>query len=207
MRRYWTEQPASVWMQIREAGVARVVRRRMVHVPEAYRWLAARLRDTIPGYSGRLPWWLYCDKPDLRHFRWTVPWGAKRVQIEIEVARDRVFEMPCWAWNEVYCGQFLALSAAEWAAWKRRTKDLDEDERLPASLEREVTRSHERLFAGRVPARAWRGFAKVRGVAPFTGREAVIEEIRLSDVREAKVYAGASRYPPRIQAWKEYGLM
>lgn len=85
-RTFWTIQPLSVLGQIREDEIAFADPGRLPYggfIPESYRWLNGQLRKRIPGYSALLPWWLYCEKPDLRYFRHTRPFGVREVRIEL----------------------------------------------------------------------------------------------------------------------------
>src|SRR5438552_1195105 len=109
--RLWTIQPRAVWEQVQRDGVAWVDERRIGedgpyggcadfagYVPDAYRWLTNFLRQQRPGWEGRLPWWCYTKKPDLRWHRHSGCAGPY-VRIELEVPRDECVAFPCWAWG------------------------------------------------------------------------------------------------------------
>lgn len=190
----WTIQPASVLEPLRESGVLRVDRMKLVGVPHAYRWLARQLRRRVPGYRGGLPWWFSTKRPDLRRHRFRWPRGEALVRLEVELDSARVASFPSWAWDLVYTGDFLARSLSEYRSWEAglRRAGIDEDTGpLPLPWRSHLERSWERLFTA-LPDRPWRGYRRLRGWA-LLGTEAVAEEIRASDVRSATRLQGASQ--------------
>jgi hypothetical protein len=70
--RLWTVQPLVVWEQIQQHGTVHADETRFLtpgYVPHSCRWLVQQLQQRLPGYPGTLPWWAYCEKPDLRWVR------------------------------------------------------------------------------------------------------------------------------------------
>lgn len=188
--RAWTIQPLRVWKELERRGELRVDRRFYLRedgrafVPRAYAWLAAELRRRVRGSRGRLPWWAYGEKPDLRFFRHHLPrkGGADYVRLELRVDPRTALRFPTWAWDGIFCGFYLALTRREWRAWRAELigAGLDPDERgaFPRKFERRVRASWSRLFRPGLPARAWRGEPYVQG----DDRCVVFETLRLDQV-------------------------
>lgn len=193
----WTIQPAEVWCQIQADGVAKVDRFRMFgadYVPPAYEWLVDQLALRRDWQPQRLPWWCYCAKPDLRSHRHCCV--GSQVRLELEVDAKRALTMPCWAWDTVYRQDYLALTEREKQDWNERmlsSVPLDpdiQDDRiplwpLPEPWMSELCASWERLFDPCLPASHW------TNEHIFEGTEAVIQEIRGSDVRNVTAFTGA----------------
>ena len=112
--RLWTIQPEEVWrtLQVREVLYADEVFA-YEDPPESYVWLVRQLRRRIGCYKAHFPWWFYCSKPDIRRQRHRFGAGQVWVRLECDVPSEEVVTMPCWAWNEVYCQQYLALGPAK----------------------------------------------------------------------------------------------
>ena len=205
---FWTIQPADVLRQIETDGHGRVDRRKLCFVSPAYRWLKAQLRRRLPGYRGGLPWWLYCRKPDLRLHRHAWPCGERLVRLEVALPPDRVASFPCWAWDIVYCGEFLAVSKAEYRKWKAAVKPLvDEDTWPPPEpWKGRLERSWERLFM-KLPDKPWPGARREFAFLP-AGREAVTDVIYEADVRAVTRFQGACADPIVLNAaeWKRRQL-
>ncbi len=163
----WTYQPKAVLDTLESVGVVGVDPAFYEDGgPVAYRWLASRLHRVIPGYSGRFPWWLYTRCP------W--PEGRREGEwmLELEIPAELCFEMPIWAWNDVFRGVYLALDRFEFERWQRRCRrsGLQDPpghweapgEPQPAILVDEVMASFDRLFEGNLPKyapyypRGWR---------------------------------------------------
>ncbi|MGL4463245.1 MAG: hypothetical protein ACRC1K_13945, partial [Planctomycetia bacterium] len=123
--RLWTVQPVAVWEQIRNAAAA-WVEPTLVNSdgwsPPAYSWLVWRMRGRIGDSCGRPPWFAYCERPDLRLIRHTRPKGVRQVLIEFEPPAGASLDFPSWAWNDVYCGQYLSFTGAEDRAWRTRLR-------------------------------------------------------------------------------------
>jgi hypothetical protein len=189
----WTVQPLAVWAQVQRDGAAWVDPSRVNRhgwLPPPYSWLSWQLRGRIDGSLGRFPWFAYCSRPDLRWVRHTRPWGETQVSMESEPPPGQWVAFPCWAWHEVFTGQYLALTAADARDWARRVRDAvgvafgEYEGLLPEPLESELEASWRRLFSPALPARSWRrGDRRV-------DREAVVEVIRAPWVRRMHVFAG-----------------
>jgi hypothetical protein len=192
--RLWTVQPVAVWEQLRADGhavvdPARVNPEGWVH--PRYAWLARELRARIAGRRGRLPWWAYCARPDLRWVRHSRPAGSHEVRIEFEAPDGTFADFPCWAWNEVFYGSFLALSGTEYRAWRARLRlaGVSEDEEpLPEPFQAELEASWRRLFRPDLPARSWRRADRRRA------REAVALALRRQWVRDAPEFVGTGAW-------------
>ncbi len=126
--RLWTIHSETVLKGLRSAGVMQVCPSyyHEHYVPWQYEWLAARLTERVAGYRGALPWWLYCEKPDLRWARHHRPGGEHQVLIEVETCPSAVF--PCWAWDVVHSGKYLAADPAEQTSWQKRMAAAVDDE-------------------------------------------------------------------------------
>jgi hypothetical protein len=185
-----------VWDEARRQGVAWVDPSSRVdpkgcepgYVPPQYEWLTAQLVRRRGWTPGRLPWWAYCAKPDLRRCRHRPHMPRLQARLELELPPERAFVIPCWAWNAVHCQDYVAFSQAEERDWRARmlaAVPLDPDATdeptplwpLPEPWRSELEASWERLFDPRLPAIGW---------SPAWGdeREAVFEEIRREDVRK-----------------------
>ena len=188
--RVWTVQPLIVWESLQTTGtlvVDSALYSYSDYIPWQYEWLARQLQDRIPGYSGGLPWWAYCTKPDLRWVRHRRAMGTPQVRIELEV-KDAL-AMPCWAWNEVYCGQFLSSTEREHDAWHlaMRQDVPDEDEwPLPEPWRSELETSWLRVFDSDLPKDGWTDVSKKR-----VCEEAVFEMLRLEDVCAMTRFVGS----------------
>ncbi len=205
----WTIQPLEVWAELRSKGVVLVDESRIGMTeprvaPDCYHWLAGQLRRRRAGFDGHLPWWFYTERPDLRTFRHSFETGERHVRIEVSLPAARVFVMPCWAWHTVYCGEFLAMTATDHAAWERRRSAMvpDEDQwPLPEPLRSELETSWERLFDPDLPASAWEGF-DMFGTSRFA-TEAVCERLLIEDVVRVTEFRGASRMMDRIRRQRQ----
>jgi hypothetical protein len=182
---------------VRDAGEAWVDPRRVnpegwVH-PQ-YRWLADQMRRRIEGGRGGLPWFAYCTRPDLRWVRHSRPAGETNVLIEFVPPARQFVAFPCWAWHEVFGGQYLAFNGAERREWDRRERQAlgrsywEHEGRLPTPLQAELEASWLRLFSPTLPARAWR-----RGDRR-DDREAVVEVIRVGWVRRVQEFIGTGAW-------------
>jgi hypothetical protein len=159
-----------------------------------YRWLARQMRLRGVGSGDRLPWFAYCDRPDLRWVRHTRPYGSPGVLIAFAPPPGTSLTFPCWAWHEVYCGQYLALTGTERVAWDRRERSvLGRGHRepvgpLPAPLQAELEASWLRLFSPELPARSWRRADR------RASREAVVEVIRSEWVGGVQEFVGTGAW-------------
>lgn len=181
--RLWTVQPSEIWTRLQSEGLVYVDPFRInpegwIHPP--YEWLACQLRERIADSSGRLPWFAYCERPDLRWVRHSRPLGSQEVLIEFEPPDDALIAFPCWAWNDVFCEQYLAFTRTESLNWARRLKIdtginfSDRDGELPEPWQSELQASWLRLFSPDLPAQSWR--RKREAVVDFKNkREAVVD--------------------------------
>lgn len=192
--RVWTVQPVNVWEQLQQDGKLTVDKSRLPHngyVPPQYHWLAEHLKNRLPEYRGELPWWAYCEKPDLRRVRHYRPSGKRQVRIELEVSHEEAFAMPCWAWHTVYCGDYLSVDREEHDDWVAQLQKAVPDEDtwpLPQPWKAELEASWERLFDPTLIARSWDRESEFG-----TEREAVFGTIRLTSVRGVTFFTGAFR--------------
>jgi hypothetical protein len=192
--RLWTVQPVAVWQQVQETGrvcvdPSRVNPEGWVH-PQ-YAWLANQLRTRIAGSRGRLPWFAYCARPDLRGLRHTRPHGSREVLIEFEPPAAAVVAFPCWAWNTVFIGDYLPRNRAEYRGWRDRLTraGVDPDDELPRPFQAELEASWERLFDLTLPARV-----PYRDGFPFGAtREAVVTVLEKDWVRSVREFVGTYR--------------
>lgn len=198
MRRLWTVQPLEVLEQVERDGVALVDPARAgpsrpraaaeFHTPEAYVWLTRQLQGRQPGWAGRLPWWCYPEKPDLRLHRWHQK--GPQVRLELLVPDTRVAEFPLWAWDLVFREEVLLRTERQQREWWRRAGGSRREGSWPPALRRRVEATWEALFDPDLPPRVRFG--------PFRGsreRVAVLEEIRPEDLRRVTRFAGRCRWP------------
>ena len=197
--RVWTVHPLVVWERLKDAGTLSVdpAFHRNGYLPWQYQWLAGQMRERVPGYRGGLPWFAYCEKPDLRWVRHSRPVNEPQVRIEVELDPDRVLAFPLWAWDLVYCGQFIAFTKREHDAWHAALRKAvpDEEDRwpFPEPWQGELEASWRRLFDPQLPARGWKfGIFDVT-----TDREAVFDLLSVDDVRSVKHFVGTFRMPQR----------
>ena len=196
--RVWTVQPLTVWERLTEAGTLRVDTACYPYdgyVPWQYPWMACRLQERAPDYQGGLPWWAYCERPDLRWVRRRRPAGQPQVRIELDVNGVLVF--PSWAWDVVYCGNFLSFTQSEQETWNAAMRRAVPDEDLwplPEPWRAELEASWLRLFDPQLPSDGW---ADILGKSNSSSRanEAVFETLRLQDVRRVTHFVGTSRWP------------
>jgi hypothetical protein len=187
--RLWTVQPVAVWELLQAEG--RVFVDPAWMNPEGwihpqYSWLAWQLRSRLAGSRGCLPWWAYCKRPDLRWVRHLRPQGAREVLIDFEAPAGAFVDFPCWAWQTVFLGEYLARYAAEyrdWAARLRREGIAPDSAELPEAFQAELEASWRRLFHPDLPCRSWR-----RG--GDDSREAVVEVLELGWVRRVREFMG-----------------
>lgn len=204
---FWTIQPPSVLRQVEANGCVLVAPRPSDGVPCSYRWLCARLYRRIEGYRGRLPWWFYCEKPDIRYHRHIWPKSLRLVRLELDINSGLVVSFPCWAWHLVYCGQYLARSPEEFRRWRASLSRARVDEDtwpLPEPWKTRLERSWDRLFE-RLPDQPWPHYQRLVG-DPIPGREAVSEAILASQIRRVTFFEGASNDPAMrlfFERWKK----
>jgi hypothetical protein len=179
--RVWTVQDMAVWENLQTEKALFVDEKLVRWVPPEYRWLTRRLQRRFRSFTGRLPWWFYCTRPDLRWVRHRVPIGESAVRIEMHIPQDRVFVMPAWAWHMIRSGRALALCHAEHAAAQRYNR-----------RSRLRSLANERLFDERIPDAPWPGFEQAFLIRP-EGFEAVCEELRLEWVSGVSRFVGVSR--------------
>ena len=168
----------------------------MKYVPEAYYWLSSQLQQHLSAYEGGLPWFAYCDKPDLRWVRHRLPANRQFVRIEIEPAPDSFFVFPCWAWDIIYCGQYLALSQDEHDEWVSALEiavpNADDILQLPEPWLKKLQISWERLFSPELLIHRCNDHPVISNTSD---REAVLGTLRLEEVREITPFFGSSCHP------------
>lgn len=201
--RIWTVQPERVWELLKEREILFVDEAQMSYASDVYSWLAGQLQQRLPAYAGGLPWFAYCDKPDLRWVRHRTPAGEPRIRIELEPVPGSFYIFPRWAWDTIYCGQYLALSQDEHDAWVsalgRAVPGAEETQPPPEPWVGEIRASWERLFRGDLPVQRW----TAHPVIDDTGiREAAIGALRLVDVRDVTAFRGSNRRL-RTPSWCE----
>lgn len=188
----WTIQSASVLRALRRGGVLHVDRKQYREIPAAYEWVAGEMVRRKGWKKGHLPWWFYCRKPSAEKHRRMWPAGRLMVVLELDVARDRVFVMPSWAWNLVYLQDYLAVSKRELSKWERdlarNVRDVDRRP-LPGDWNARLRSSWERLFTRRLPASHW----DPDDFWSFKGNVAITEALDLGCLVSAKKYIGTSK--------------
>jgi len=198
--RLWTIQPATVWNELQSRRMLCADRSNAPwrgEAPPAYEWLREQLTARLPGYTGGMLWWAYCEKPDLRAHRHSFPVGEVHVRLELDagvIGADASVSFPSWAWNRVYCQDYLPLDAADlvrWTSWLGEAH-LDEDSWPPPEpWQSALESSWQRLFSRELPPvdpdRRNAFFRSAR-------REAVFEKLQLDMVRHATTFRGAAAW-------------
>jgi hypothetical protein len=188
----WTIQPRTVWTLLNDVGLLYVDKCCTYYrgfTPRAYTWLQEHLYCHLHGYSGHLMWWGTCEKPDLRSYRHRFRIDDERVRLAITVPADTIVTFPAWAWNKVYCGDYLALNSAEYSDWigtLRQAVPHEDTWPLPEPWNSRLERSWNRLFMPNLPRRSW----DTESWPQLEGMEAVFEVLNIDDVREAKLFTG-----------------
>ena len=190
--RVWTVQPLVVWERLQEMGTLYVDQDCFPYggyVPWQYQWVACRLQERLPSGNGGLPWWAYCQKPDLRWVRHHRPLDQPQVRIELEL--EAVLTFPGWAWDVIYSGQFLAFTKREQELWETAMRQSVPDEDLwplPQPWRDELEASWLQLFAPDLPTHGWTDMANE--ALPYN--EAVFETLCLRDIRCVTHFVGRS---------------
>ena len=196
--RVWTIQPLVVWERLKEAGTLCVDTACYPsdgYVPWQYPWLACRLQERVLDYRGGLPWWAYCEKPDLRWVRHHRPAGQPQVRIELDV--NGVLAFPGWAWDVVHCGHFLSFTQREqetWSAAMRRAVPDEDLWPLPEPWRGELEASWLRLFDPQLPSHGWADVPS-KANSSWWANEAVFETLCLRDVCHETHFVGKNRWP------------
>jgi hypothetical protein len=195
--RLWTVQPVAVWEGLQSAGTIRVDPAKLIRegwIHPQYSWLIWQLRYRIQDSRGSLPWFAYCARPDLRWLRHSRPAGSREVLIELVPPEGTYVAFPCWAWHEVFCGQYLGLSGPEvreWLSGLRRDTGIAFSEHgglLPEPWQAELEASWRRLFLPDLPARSWRRSDR------DGKREAVVEVLEFGWVRSVREFTGTGTW-------------
>jgi hypothetical protein len=197
--RCWSVQPVVVWERIQTEGFARVdpgQRPYPYRLPESYLWLSWHMSQRLSLHDkddpvGIFPWFAYCERPDLRWVRHTQE-GAQTL-IEFEPPEDRVLSFPSWAWEDIFCGYYLAYTGQEYRAWTNRFKRetgldyRDADWPLPQVFREELISSWNRLWEPSIPRRSWRRQRTAK-------REAVVDILKDSWVKKVTHFEGHSKW-------------
>jgi hypothetical protein len=193
--RLWTVQPLVVWEQFQHRALLQVDESRRStpdYVPHSYRWLVEQLKQRIPAYPGTLPWWAYCEKPDLRWVRHCRPAGQREVRLELEPCPDSFLTFPSWAWDDVYCGHYLSFEREEHDEWMGEMRQAVPDEDgwpLPEPWRTQLEASWLRLFDRDLPSHSWDHEA----ISEPGSRQAVLGVLRLEEVRQVTHFVGCSK--------------
>lgn len=184
----WTIQPWNVWDQLQEFGELRTDLARMRipnFVPDCYEWLRSQL-----GYA-TYPWWAYAERPDLRCYRYTSEPGIQ-VRMKLELAEADMCVFPLWAWDQVYCGHYLARQPGELEEWETAAEaaepawlDLRPD--LPEPFGSQLVASWQHLFSPHLPRQAPfnQGF-----FCASESRVVVFEVLRMEQVQAVTFFDG-----------------
>jgi hypothetical protein len=197
--RLWTVQPLVVWEQIQQLGLLHGDETRGLtpdYVPHSYRWLVSQLKERLPDYPGTIPWWAYCEKPDLRWVRHRRPAGEPQVRLELEPGAGSYLTYPLWAWDTVYSGDYLSFARQErdeWMAAMRWAVPEEDTWPLPEPWRAQLEASWLRLFDPDLPARPWEDENPIR-LGKAGTREAVLGVLRLEEVRQVTHFAGRSKW-------------
>jgi hypothetical protein len=183
-----------VWEQLRNKHLLYVqenAQKYKGYVPPAYRWLQFQLAGRLPAYSGHLPWWAYCRKPDLRRHRHLRQEGAMEVRLELEIPEESFLRFPCLAWQRVFCEDYLAATREEYEDWTKALLRAIPDEDtwpLPEPWRCQLEASWQRLFDPNLPVLDWDETSPWSRIACAEG---VFETLRLDDVRGVTSFEGS----------------
>lgn len=195
--RVWTIQPLAVWDQIETEGIAHVEPELVTIRGVQYRWLVPQLRQRLTRFTGPLPWWAYCAKPDLREYRQGVPRGERHVRIELEPEPGTFLVFPCWAWNRIFSNRYLALTLAEQEDWEWRFYQVVTDHDTwphPEPFRSEREASWQRLFSPVLPSHSYDVLDSGYDFDLGEKREAVLGALRRSEVRNVTHFVGCRRW-------------
>jgi hypothetical protein len=190
----WTIQPAQVWQMLRNKQLLYVeddVKTLGRYIPPAYRWLQIQLASRLAGYSGHLPWWAHFRKPDLRRHRHLLQKGTMQVRLELEIADSAFLRFPCWAWQRVFCEDYLAATREEYENWTKALRCAVPDEDiwpLPEPWRWQLEASWQRLFDPNLRVLDW---DDTSAWSRFPCLEGVFEMLRLDDVRRVTSFKGS----------------
>lgn len=160
------------------------------YTPPAYHWLQLQLAVCLPGYSGHLPWWAFCQKPDLRCHRHLLRKGEAGIRLELEIPDECLVRFPCWAWHRVFCQDYLTATREEYEHWTKALRRAVPDEDtwpLPKPWRARLEASWQRLFDPGLPLVDWDEDSPWSRIMCVEG---VFEMLRLSDVRCVTSFRG-----------------
>lgn len=174
----WTIQPIEVWSALVKRTSLTVdpakVTPHFPDIPLPYSWLASQLPMRNDGFSGKLPWWVYASRPDLRKYRHLV---ARGPQARIELVTDKTFcFFPLWAWEKVLTGTYLSAyeGVEEQFYTELESAGLSETWPLPQPWLDRLMDSWNDLFNPDLPLNG--------------GLVGVVEELRLRSVLKVKTF-------------------
>jgi hypothetical protein len=116
------------------------------------------------------------------------------IRLELEIADDAFLQFPCWAWQRVFCEDYLATTRPEYEAWTKALYCAVKDEDtwpLPEPWKSQLEASWQTLFDRDLRVLDW------DENSPWSRtqrREAVFETLRLEDVRHVKSFKGSCWY-------------
>lgn len=195
--RIWTIQSWQVWELLQKKRMIYVQEDHKEYegyIPVAYRWLKKQLKRRLPNYSGHLPWWAHCKKPDLRCHRHALQKGETEVRLELEIADELILLFPCWAWDTIFRQDYLAATRKEYEDWNKKLRGAVPDEDtwpLPQPWRSQLKASWQRLFDIDLPVQNWgKGWLFPRSKS----MEGVFEALRLEDVQKVTIFKGVGNF-------------
>lgn len=161
--RLYTIHPEAVWTALQEKRVLFVDPALWVceGVPPAYEWLKNRLRHQIVGYRDHYPWFAFLEEPNLEEWKtMSAMWleFPAWVCLELDASKIPFVAFRSWAWNRVFCQDYLALTKDEYESWYARIPERfreGEEWPPPQPWRTELELSWERLFDPNLPAHDW----------------------------------------------------
>lgn len=191
--RAWTIQPWELWTAVQAQGWMTIDPRYSANLHHCYEWLRPQLLRRIPGYQGHYPWWAYGTRPDLRQRHHHYPRSERYAMLELELSRAKTCVLTFWAWDLIFCGEFLSYTAEEAADWRRRLEaavpNEDELPRLPQPWLSELESSWECLFAPDLPMEGWWRPHE----PPVSSCEVVFEVLDLVHVKSVTAFLGTHK--------------
>ncbi len=193
VKRLYTIHPETVWLALKQRGRLYVDPKHWIFdgVPPAYDWLKIRLEEFIPGYGQHYPWFAFLEQPNLDDWRGrNALWleSPTWVCIELDAEKISFLTFRSWAWNRVFCQDYLALTKEEYECWCAGLPEpfrRGEEWPPPEPWRSELELSWNRLFDPNLPSHDWDVSLPWCHVELW---EAVFEYLDLADVVSARVF-------------------
>jgi len=166
--RAWTIQTSAAWESFQTNGILRGDGRRAYQAyRDAYRWIMGQMMHRLPVYENGWPVWLWMrwneshHRPDLR-YSGHLEAGQHGVRLELEAPRQLILPHDFEQWHYVLHNAYFAETENACEEWER---------------------GNRKKSAHRIQTEKEKSWEKIFDVANSTSVAAVIEYIRLDQVR------------------------